>query len=65
MDPEIVDIASALAQALPEDGDIRNEIVAVGMLATALIADSKIEERAGLVEYFCATLRKSVASEMN
>jgi hypothetical protein len=65
MDPEADEIACALAEALPRDADRRTELVAVGMLATALIADTVVEERAELVETFCATLRRSVANEMN
>jgi hypothetical protein len=65
MDPEANEIAIILADALPEGADRRTEIVAVGILATALIADTVVEERAELVETFCATLRKSVANELS
>ena len=63
MDPN--EIAMALADALPRDAERRTEIIAVGMLATALIAGTREDERAELVETFCNTLRKSVAGEMN
>ena len=63
MDPN--EIAMALADALPRDAERRTEIIAVGMLATALIAGTREDERAELVETFCETLRKSVANEMN
>ena len=59
------EIALALADALPHDADRRTELVAVGMLTTALIAGTVTEDRAELVEEFCATLRRSVANELN
>jgi len=65
MDPEADEIAIALADALPADADPRTELVAIGMLATALIAATDADQRADLVETFCTTLRKSVANEMN
>jgi hypothetical protein len=59
------EIAMALADALPRDAERRTEIVAVGILVTALISGIGEEERAEMVETFCNTLRKSVAGEMN
>lgn len=59
------EIALALADALPRQADRRVEIVAVGMLATALISDAKVDQRADLVETFCKALRESVAGELN
>jgi uncharacterized protein YejL (UPF0352 family) len=58
-------IAEALADALPADADTRSELVAVGMVASALIATSAPDGRAELVETFCKTLRDSVASDLN
>lgn len=65
MDPDAAEIAAALADALPEGADRRDEIVAVGMLATALISGTAAEDRAELVESFCETLRRSICNEMN
>lgn len=59
------EIASALADALPRNAERRTEIIAVGMLATALISGTCADNRAELVETFCHMLRKSVANEMN
>lgn len=59
------DIAIALADALPRDAERRTELVAIGMVATALICGTREEDRADLVEEFCAILRKSVAMELN
>lgn len=59
------EIAIALADALPRKAKRREEIIAVGMLATALIAGTRADERAELVETFCKLVRKSVANEMN
>jgi hypothetical protein len=59
------EIAIALADALPRNAKRREEIVAVGMLATALIVGTSETDRAELVETFCNTLRKSVANEMH
>ena len=58
-------IAAALADALPADGDTRSELVAVGMVATALISHTAPDERAALVETFCKTLRDSIAGELH
>lgn len=63
--PDANEIAMALADALPRNAERRTEIIAVGMLATALIVGSKPDDRADLVEEFCATLRKSIATELN
>lgn len=63
--PDADEIAIALADALPRNTDRRTEIVAVGMLATALISGTCEQERSNLVEEFCAILRKSVAMELN
>jgi hypothetical protein len=63
--PDADEIAIALADALPRNAERRTEIVAVGMLATALISGTRQEERSELIEDFCAILRKSVAAEMN
>lgn len=59
------EIALALADALPRDADRRSELVAIGMVATALIVGTKPESRAELVEFFCDKLRASVANELN
>lgn len=59
------DIAMALADALPREASRRDELVAIGMIATALIEGVEAEERAQLVEVFCRTLRKSIAGGMN
>lgn len=59
------EIALALADALPRDADRRSELVAVGMVATALIAGTSEDERAELVDFFCKQLRASVANELN
>lgn len=62
-DPNV--IAEALADALPRDADRRSELVAIGMVATALIVGIKPEKRAELVDFFCNQLRASVANELH
>lgn len=59
------EIAIALADALPRDATRRSELIAIGMVATALISGTRQEERAELVEFFCSQLRASVAGELN
>ncbi len=59
------EIAIAIADSLPCDADRRDEIIAVGMVATALISGSDDDARPDLIEEFCAILRKSVAGELN
>lgn len=63
--PNPNEIACALADALPRNAERRAELIAVGMLATALIAGTEEQERAALVEIFCTQLRSSVANELN
>ena len=59
------DIFIALADALPRNAERREEIIAVGMLATALISDTDKDGRAELVETFCGIVRKTIAAELN
>lgn len=59
------EIACAIADALPRNASRRAELIAVGMVATALISGSRHEDRAELVEFFCSQLRASVAGELN
>ena len=63
--PSPDDIALALADALPRNAVRRDELIAVGMVATALISGAKDETRSELIEEFCSILRKSVAGELN
>lgn len=63
--PNPDEIACALADALPRNAALRDEIIAVGMLATALISSSQPNNRAELLDQFCKTLRSSVANELN
>jgi hypothetical protein len=63
--PDADEIAIALADALPRNAERRTELIAIGMLATALISGTRAEERSELIEDFCAILRKSVAAELN
>lgn len=59
------DIFIALSDALPRDAERRAEIIAVGMLATALISDTNEDGRAELVETFCGIVRKTISRELN
>lgn len=63
--PSPDEIACALADALPRNAERRDEIIAIGMLATALIAGTRADDRVDLVNQFCTTLRSSVANELN
>lgn len=59
------EIALALADALPRNAKRRDELIAVGMVATALISGARDETRSDLIEEFCSILRKSVTGELN
>lgn len=59
------EIAEVLAEALPANASRRDEIIAVGIVAGALISGVEPGDRAGLTEAFCATLRDSVAMDLN
>lgn len=63
--PTVNEIAKCLAEALPRESSLTNDIVAVGMVAHALIAEVKPDERAQVVEEFCTALRTSLAAELN
>jgi hypothetical protein len=63
--PNPDEIACALADALPRNAERRAELIAIGMLATALIIDTDEHKRAELVEFFCSQLRSIVAGELN
>lgn len=63
--PTAIEIAKDLAEALPRESSLTNDIVAVGMVAQALISEAKPEARAGLVDMFCESLRSSLAKELN
>lgn len=58
-------IAEALSDALPRSADARDELIALGMVATGVICTTRQEDRAQLVETFCALVRKGVATELN
>lgn len=58
-------ILKSLTEALPEEADARDELVAIGGLAGLIINTTAPEGRADLVECFCDTLRKAVAAELN
>lgn len=61
-----VEIARTLADTLPPSALRRDEIIAVGILATALISGIiDAEERANTVEKFCSQIRANVANELN
>lgn len=63
--PTVIEIADALAEALPRESPVAHDLVAVGMVATALIGEAEPCDRSKLVETFCAVLRDSVAGELN
>lgn len=63
--PDAKAIMHSLLEALPEEADARDELVAIGSLAGAIINTTDPAGRAGLVECFCATLRHAVATELN
>lgn len=54
-----------LTDALDENSSAKEDLVALGTIVTCVIFTVAKEERANLVESFCKTLRKSVASDMN
>ncbi len=65
MPDEVLDIVSSLAAALPKEADPRDELIALGMVATGVICATEQESRAELVETFCKMLRKGVAGELH
>lgn len=65
MNENPLDIASSLASALPEDADVRDELIALGMVTTGVICATPHEDRAELVDTFCKMLRIGVAGELH
>lgn len=63
--PKALEIYDSLAAALPENADAREELIAVGMVATGIISAVPHEDRAELVDKFCKTLRLGVAGELH
>ena len=63
--PDAGVIMRSLLEALPEEAEARDELVALGAVAAGVINTTEVEGRAALVERFCATLRKNVATELN
>lgn len=60
-----LDIASSLASALPAAADARDELIALGLVATGVICTTPHENRAELVDTFCRLVREGVAGELH
>lgn len=56
-------IVNAITDALKPSDDARNELVALGMVVSAVICNLPPTQRPHLVEMFCALLRVAVAEE--
>lgn len=65
MSERIKSITDALTGALPREAEARDELAALGIIATGIICQAEPDERAELVETFCGILRKSCASDFN
>lgn len=63
--PTAREIADTLAEALPEEANLANALVAVGMVTNAIISDAPVAQRAELVEKFCSILKSSIATELH
>ncbi len=59
------DLALSIADALPNEADHRQALVALGVVTSGIIFEAAPEDRAGLVEHFCAILRSSVRGELH
>jgi hypothetical protein len=60
-----IEIAGAIAAALEETDDVTAELVALGMVASAVICTTSKDRHHELVETFCKVLRGSVGTELN
>lgn len=58
-------IIEALTDALPPEANARDELIALGMVATGVICSTPIEQRSELIEIFCALVRKGTATDLN
>lgn len=58
-------IAEAISDALPPRADARDELIALGLVATGVICQTPVDRRAQLVDTFCALLRKGCAADLN
>ena len=59
------DLALAIAETMPETSTVQDDLVALGMVVSGVICTAEECERNELVEKFCETLRKSMASQLN
>lgn len=62
---DALELAGEIASVLPEEADPRDELVALGMVATGVICSTRHEDRAELVDTFCKMLRLGVAGELH
>lgn len=65
MSDRIISIAKSLANALPPEAEVRDELTALGFVATGILYQVDPSERAELVETFCRILRKGCTSDFN
>ena len=63
--PDILNIVTSITFALPDEGESRDVLIAVGIVASGILCQAPFEERAELVERFCELLRKSSAIDLN
>jgi hypothetical protein len=59
------EIATAIAETLETTDDVVTELVALGMVASAVIGTTSKDRHHELVETFCRVLRRSVGTELN
>ena len=58
-------LALSVAEVMSESKNPRDELVALGMVATGIICETPAEQRAELVETFCQILRNSVTGALH
>lgn len=63
--PDIKDTVRSLASALPDEGEPRDALIAVGIVASGILCQTPVEKRAELIETFCKLLKSSASIDLN
>lgn len=65
MPDPVKDICEELTDALPANVDLRDALMAAGMLAAGLALLARPDDRAEFSDVFCDTFRKSLGLDLN
>ena len=58
-------LIDSILDVFPEEGDAREELIALAVVTAGVVCNVPMESRAELVDTFCSLLRKSTAIDLN